>query len=153
MTRSEYQDAAESTKTLEHQQSARRKRILIVEDDPRSMMLLNDFLKAKGYDTLQTSAGREAINLARNERPDLILMDIRLPDISGLDAARLLKKDDQTKDIPIIAVTAFMSPGDEANALESGCDAYLGKPVKIGSLLRLIESFFSSSGPRGGNPQ
>jgi two-component system cell cycle response regulator DivK len=153
MTRSEYQDAAESPKTLGHQQSARRKRILIVEDDPRSMMLLNDFLKAKGYETLQTSAGRDAINLARNERPDLILMDIRLPDISGLDATRLLKEDDQTKDIPIIAVTAFMSPGDEANALESGCDAYLGKPVKIGSLLRIVESFFSSSRPSAANPQ
>ena len=153
MIRCEYQETAESTNTLGHQQSARRKRILIVEDDPRSIMLLNDFLKAKGYDTLQTSAGRDAINLARNERPDLILMDIRLPDISGLDAARLLKKDDQTKDIPIIAVTAFILPGDEADALESGCDAYLGKPLKIGSLLRIIESFFSASGPRGGNPQ
>jgi two-component system cell cycle response regulator DivK len=153
MTRSEYRELAENRNPLDHQQSASRKRILIVEDDPRSMVLWNDFLKAKGYETLQTSAGWDAIHLARNERPDLILMDIRLPDISGLDATRLLKKDDQTKDIPIIAVTAFVSSGDEANALESGCDAYLGKPVKIGSLLRMVESFFSSSRPLPGNPQ
>jgi two-component system, cell cycle response regulator DivK len=85
--------------------------------------------------------GLEAINLARANRPDLILMDIRLPDASGLDVACLLKRDHQTNCIPIIAVTAFAMLGDEATALESGCDAYIAKPVVVHNLLRTIESF------------
>jgi two-component system, cell cycle response regulator DivK len=117
------------------------KRILIVEDNHLSLTLLNDFLKVKGYETLKTSEGREAIDLAREKQPDLILMDIRLPDISGFDVTRLLKQDDQTKSIPIIAVTAFATSGDETKALESGCDGYITKPVIIDNLLRTIESF------------
>jgi two-component system, cell cycle response regulator DivK len=117
------------------------KRILIVEDNHLSLTLLNDFLKVKGYETLKTSEGREAIDLAREKQPDLILMDIRLPDISGFDVTRLLKQDDQTKSIPIIAVTAFATPGDQTKALESGCDGYITKPVIIDNLLRTIESF------------
>jgi len=89
------------------------------------MMLLHDLLKAHGYEILKASDGLEAINVARNERPDLILMDIRLPTISGLDATRLLKQDNQTNAIPIIAVTAFATPEDETTALESGCAAYI----------------------------
>jgi two-component system, cell cycle response regulator DivK len=117
------------------------KRILIVEDNHLSLTLLNDFLKVKGYEILKTSEGREAIDLAREKQPDLILMDIRLPDISGFDVTRLLKQDDQTKSIPIIAVTAFATSGDETKALESGCDGYITKPVIIDNLLRTIESF------------
>jgi two-component system, cell cycle response regulator DivK len=117
------------------------KRILIVEDNQLSLRLLNDFLKVKGYEILKTSEGWEAINLARDKQPDLILMDIRLPDISGFDVTRLLKQDDQTKSIPIIAVTAFATSGDETKALESGCDAYITKPIIIDNLLRTIESF------------
>ena len=127
------------------------KRILIVEDNELSLTLLNDFLKVKGYEILKTSKGREAINLARDKQPDLILMDIRLPDISGFDATRLLKQDDQTKSIPIIAVTAFATSGDETKALESGCDGYIKKPVIIDNLLRTIESFLSSFPPGGGS--
>ena len=89
----------------------------------------------------------DGINCARNERPDLIVMDVKLPDISGLDATLLLKKDDQTKDIPIIAVTACATPGDKANALKSGCAAYIAKPVDIDNLLRTVESFLPSSSP------
>jgi two-component system cell cycle response regulator DivK len=117
------------------------KRILIVEDNQLSLTLLNDFLKVKGYEILKTSDGWEAINLARDKQPDLILMDIKLPEISGFDVTRLLKQDDQTKNIPIIAVTAFATPGDETMALESGCDGYITKPVILDNLLRTIESF------------
>jgi len=117
------------------------KRILIVEDNQLSLTLLNDFLKVKGYEILKTSEGWEAINLARDKQPDLILMDIRLPDISGFEVTRLLKQDNQTKNIPIIAVTAFATSGDETKALESGCDGYITKPVIIDNLLRTIESF------------
>jgi len=117
------------------------KRILIVEDNQLSLTLLNDFLKVQGYEILKTSEGVEAINLARDKQPDLILMDIKLPDICGLDVTRRLKQDDLTKSIPIIAVTAFATPGDETKALESGCDGYITKPVAIQSLLRTIGSF------------
>jgi two-component system, cell cycle response regulator DivK len=117
------------------------KRILIVEDNKLSLTLLNDFLKVQGYEILKTSEGWEAINLARDKQPDLILMDIRLPDISGFDVTRLLKRDDKTKSIPIIAVTVFATSGDESKALESGCDGYITKPVIIDNLLRTIESF------------
>ena len=117
------------------------KRILIVEDNDLSLMLLNDLLKVQGYEIFKTSEGLEAINLARDKQPDLILMDIKLPDICGLDVTRRLKQDDLTKSIPIIAVTAFATPGDETKALESGCDGYITKPVAIQSLLRTIGSF------------
>jgi len=144
MSGSEHGDAAEGTKTPERQESAGGKRILIVEDDRLSMTLLSDFLNARGFRILKTSEGLEAIKLARDEQPHLILMDIRLPGISGFDVTRLLKQDDQTKAIPIIAVTAFATPGDEAKALESGCAAYITKPVNVDELLRTIEFFLSS---------
>jgi two-component system, cell cycle response regulator DivK len=147
MSRSEHRDAAEGTETPERQDDIKGKRILIVEDDRLSMTLLSDFLNVHGYTILKTSDGSEAINLARDEQPDLILMDIRLPNISGLDVTRLLKQDDQTKVIPIIAVTAFATPGDETEALESGCAAYITKPVNVDELLRTVELFLPSSSP------
>jgi two-component system, cell cycle response regulator DivK len=131
----------------------KRKRILIVEDNPPCLLLLKDVLEVHGYEILKTKKGLVAINLARDNRPDLILMDIRLPDISGLDLTRLLKQDHQTKGIPIIAVTAFAMRGDEAKALESGCDAYITKPITLDNLLRTIESFLSPLPPIGGDAQ
>jgi two-component system cell cycle response regulator DivK len=144
MSMSEHRDRAEGTKIPEREGNANGKLILIVEDDRLSMTLLSDFLHAHGYRILKTSEGSEAIKLARDEKPDLILMDIRLPGMSGLDVTRLLKQDDQTKAIPIIAVTAFATPGDETKALESGCAAYITKPVNVGELLRTIEAFLPS---------
>jgi two-component system, cell cycle response regulator DivK len=144
MSKSEHGDAAEGAKTPERQGNANGQRILIVEDDRLSMTLLSDFLNAHGYSVLKTSEGLEAINLAHAEQPDLILMDIRLPGINGFEVTRLLKQDNQTKAIPIIAVTAFATPGDETKALESGCAAYITKPVKVGELLRTIELFLPS---------
>ncbi|MBV8508096.1 MAG: response regulator, partial [Alphaproteobacteria bacterium] len=94
---------------------------------------------------LHSSEGWDGINRARNEQPDLIVMDIKLPDISGLDATLLLKKDAQTKNIPIIAVTAFVTPADKANALCSGCDAHIAKPVNMNNLLGTVEVYLSSS--------
>ena len=144
MSKYEHEDTAEAAKTPEHQENPKDKRILIVEDDRLSMKLLSDFLSAHGFKILKTSEGLEAINLARDEHPDLILMDIRLPGISGFEVTRLLKQDNQTKAIPIIAVTAFATPGDEKKALESGCAAYITKPVKVDELLRTIELFLPS---------
>ena len=125
----------------------KRQRILIVEDDRLSLVVLRQLLMAQGYEILHSLEGWDGINRARNEKPDLIVMDIKLPDISGLDATLLLKKDDQTRDIPIIAVTACVTPGDKANALKSGCAAYIAKPVDIGNLLRTVELFLPSSSP------
>jgi len=110
--------------------------------------VLRQLLMAQGYEILQSSEGWDGINRARNEQPDLIVMDIKLPDISGLDATLLLKKDDQTKAIPIIAVTGCVTPEDKANALKSGCAAYITKPVKVDELLRTVELFLPSSSPQ-----
>src|SRR5215469_7892980 len=142
---SRHQEAAEATGTLQCRYKAKRKRILIVEDDRLSLIVLRQLLMAQGYEILQSSKGWDGINRARNEQLDLIVMDIKLPDISGLDATLLLKKDDQTKAIPIIAVTACVTPEDKANALKSGCDAYITKPVKVDEMLRTVELFLPPS--------
>src|SRR5882757_3029575 len=98
------------------------KRILIVEDNKLDMRLLKDILEWRGYETLQTGDGLEAINLAFANLPDLILMDIQLPDMSGLEVTRRLRGDDRSRRIPIIAVTAFAMGWHEREALDSGCD-------------------------------
>jgi two-component system cell cycle response regulator DivK len=119
------------------------KRILIVEDNKLDVRLLRDILVVHGYETLQTDDGLEAINLAWANRPDLILMDIRLPDVSGLEVTRRLRDDDRSKEIPIIAVTAFAMEWHEREALDSGCDAYISKPISILGFLNTVESFLT----------
>jgi two-component system, cell cycle response regulator DivK len=144
MSRSGYRDAAEKTKTRGYHENEKRKRILVVEDNQINLALLKQLLEVHGYEILETPEGLEAIDIARDEQPDLILMDIRLSDICGLEVTRLLKQDDQTKTIPIIAITALATPEYEKKGLESGCDAYIAKPITLGNLLRTIESFLSS---------
>ena len=141
MSAFEYPHAAERTEAPAHQQNSKRNRILIVEDNPISLTLLKQLLKAHGYEVLGTREGLQALDLARAEQPDLILMDIKLPDISGFQVTRLLKQDQRTKTIPIVAVTALASPEYETEGLESGCDAYIPKPITLGNFLRTIESF------------
>ena len=119
------------------------KRILIVEDHQLDGKLLKDILESHGYETLQTGDGLEAIDLAVAKRPDLILMDIQLPDISRLEVTRRLKGDERSRRIPIIAVTAFAMGWHEREALDSGCNAYLSKPITIFGFLRTVESFLS----------
>src|SRR2546423_13526908 len=89
------------------------KTVLIVEDNELNMKLFNDLLEAHGYATLQTRDGMEALKIAREHRPDLIVMDIQLPEVSGLDVTKWLKEDDNLREIPVIAVTAFAMKGDE----------------------------------------
>ena len=136
-----YLHATESTITPAHQQNAKRKRILVVEDNQLNSKLLKQLLTAHGYEVLESPEGLQALDLARDEQPDVILMDIRLPDLSGLEVTRLLKQDDQTKTIPIIAITAIANPENEKRGLGIGCDAYTSKPINLGNLLRTIESF------------
>src|ERR1700747_505541 len=144
MSTLEYPNAAERRQAPAHQQNAKCKRILVVEDNPISLTILKQLLKAHGYEVLGTPEGLQALALARQEQPDLILMDVRLPDISGFEVTRLLKQDDRTKTIPIIAVTALASPEYEKKGLESGCDAYIPKPITLGSFLRTIDSFLKA---------
>jgi two-component system cell cycle response regulator DivK len=132
---------------------AHHKRILIVEDNKLHLRLLRDILVGHGYETLETDDGLEAINLAWANFPDLILMDIQLPDVSGLEVTRRLREDDRSKRIPIIAVTAHAMGWHKREALDSGCNAYLSKPISIFGFLRTVESFLSrlpigSTGPR-----
>ena len=122
-----------------------RKRILIVEDNRIDVRLLKDILEEHGHETVQTGDGLEAINLALAYRPDLILMDLRLPQISGLEVTRRLRSDDRSRQIPIIAVTAVATNWHEHEALDSGCDAFISKPISIVGLLSMIEPFLSRS--------
>jgi two-component system, cell cycle response regulator DivK len=117
------------------------KRILIVEDNELNMKLLNDVLEAHGYRIIASREGGAALELARQQRPHLILMDIQLPDISGLEAVRQLKGDQETRAIPIIAITAFAMAGDERKTLASGCDAYIAKPIRLREFLEMVEAF------------
>jgi two-component system cell cycle response regulator DivK len=117
------------------------KRILIVEDNPLNMKLLTDLCEAQGYETLQTGDGLEAVDLAREHLPDLILMDIQLPEVSGLEATRWLKSDPRTRAIPIVAVTAFAMSGDERRVLDSGCDGYIAKPISVLDFLQTVDSY------------
>jgi two-component system cell cycle response regulator DivK len=118
---------------------AQRKKVLIVEDNELNMKLFHDLLEVHGYETLQTRDGREALELARLHRPDLILMDIQLPEVSGLDVTRWIKADETLKRIPVIAVTAFAMKGDEEKIRNGGCEAYIAKPISVTNFLETIE--------------
>ena len=117
------------------------KTVLIVEDNELNMKLFHDLLEAQGYETLETREGLQALSLARRHRPDLILMDIQLPEISGLEVTKWLKEDDDLAKIPVIAVTAFAMKGDEERIREGGCEAYLSKPISVGLFLSTIRKF------------
>jgi len=120
-----------------------RKKVLIVEDNDLNMKLFNDLLVAHGYGTLQTKDGVEALALARQHRPDLILMDIQLPEVPGLQVTRWIKEDEDLRAIPVIAVTAFAMKGDEEKMRDGGCEAYIAKPISVTSFLRTVERFLS----------
>ncbi|MFM8375973.1 MAG: response regulator [Phenylobacterium sp.] len=114
------------------------KKVLIVEDNELNMKLFHDLLDAQGYETLQTREGLEALSLAREARPDLILMDIQLPEISGLEVTKWLKEDDELASIPVVAVTAFAMKGDEERIRQGGCEAYISKPISVSGFLDTI---------------
>ncbi len=115
------------------------KKILIVEDNELTMRPVHDLLEVHGYETLQTKDGREVIGLAKEHRPDLILMDIQLPEVSGLEVTRWIKEDDDLKMIPVIAVTAFAMKGDEEKIRSGGCEAYIARPISVSNFLQTIE--------------
>ena len=115
--------------------------VLIVEDNELNMKLFHDLLDAHGYQTLQTRSGIEALQIARERRPDLILMDIQLPEVSGLEVTRWLKDDEELREIPVVAVTAFAMKGDEQRIRQGGCEAYISKPISIGTFLETVRRY------------
>jgi two-component system cell cycle response regulator DivK len=115
------------------------RKVLIVEDNELNMKLFNDILEAHGYTTLRSNDGLNALQLARLHRPDLIIMDIQLPVVSGLEITKRLKADEELRGIPVIAVTAFAMKDDEEKIRQAGCDGYLTKPISIAGLMKVIE--------------
>ena len=115
--------------------------ILIVEDNELNMKLFHDLLTAHGYNTLQTNNGHDALKIARAEKPDLILMDIQLPEISGLEVTRMIKEDDDIRHIPVVAVTAFAMKGDAEKFKQGGCEAYIAKPISVAGFIETVRKF------------
>ncbi len=119
------------------------KTVLIVEDNELNMKLFHDLLDAHGYGVLQARNGEEAMALARTEKPDLILMDIQLPEVSGLEVTKWLKADEALADIPVIAVTAFAMKGDEERIRAGGCEDYVAKPISVVSFVDKVKRYLS----------
>lgn len=117
------------------------KTVMIVEDNELNIKLFHDLLDAHGYRTVLTSNGMEALELARKHRPDLILMDIQLPEVSGLEVTKWLKEDEELRSIPVIAVTAFAMKGDEERIRAGGCEAYISKPISVSEFLATVKRF------------
>jgi len=117
------------------------KKVFIVEDNELNMKLFRDLVEASGYETVVTRSGMNALELAREHRPDLILMDIQLPEISGLDVIRQLKADFELRAIPVIAVTAFAMKGDEERIREGGCEGYMSKPISVPQFIATLKKF------------
>jgi two-component system, cell cycle response regulator DivK len=117
------------------------KTVMIVEDNELNMKLFNDLLESRGYAVIQTRNGMEALDLARAHHPDLILMDIQLPEVSGLVVTKWLKDDDELAHIPVIAVTAFAMKGDEERILQGGCEGYISKPISVSHFLETIARY------------
>jgi two-component system cell cycle response regulator DivK len=117
------------------------KTILIVEDNELNMKLFRDLLEAQEYKTIETRDGLEVLEIARKHKPDLILMDIQLPEISGLDVTKQLKEDDELADIPVIAITAFAMKGDEEKIRQGGCEDYISKPISVVGFLDTIKEY------------
>jgi two-component system cell cycle response regulator DivK len=118
-----------------------RKTVLIVEDNELNMKLFHDLLEAHGYDIVGTRNGIEALELARRHRPDLILMDIQLPEVSGLEVTKWLKDDPDLRMIPVVAVTAFAMKGDEERIRQGGCEAYLSKPISVAKFIDTVRQY------------
>ncbi len=117
------------------------KTILIVEDNELNMKLFNDLLEANGYQTLQARNGHDAMAIAREHIPDLVLMDIQLPEVSGLEIIKWMKDAEDLKHIPIVAITAFAMKGDEERIRAGGCEAYLSKPISVVNFLETVRTY------------
>ncbi len=122
-------------------------RILIVEDDEKHMILVRDVLQFKGYQTLEAATATEGLRLAREARPDLVLMDIQLPDFDGITALARLRADPQTQNIPVVAVSASVMPDDQQRVAASGFEAFITKPINMKHFIETVERFIGK--PKG----
>jgi two-component system, cell cycle response regulator DivK len=153
-TRSRVQPMADAMPTTDLHETTRRdvprakKSVLIVEDNELNMKLFHDLLVAHGYTTLQTRNGMEALDIARADHPDLILMDIQLPEVSGLEVIKWLKDDDDLCEIPVVAVTAYAMKGDEQRIRQSGCEAYISKPISLKLFIETVRRFTEPRTPQ-----
>lgn len=138
---------AEKSRIYEGLEEGMSKKVLIVEDNELNMKLFHDLLEAHGIDTVETSNGLEVMDIARRENPDLILMDIQLPEVSGLDVTKWLKADEDLKRIPVIAVTAFAMKGDEEKIREGGCEDYISKPISVSRFIEVIQTYLNKPAP------
>lgn len=117
------------------------KRVLIVEDDELSMKLFCDLIRVRGHLVLTAMNGEDALRLAREQRPDLILMDMQLPDVSGLRVTRMIKNDENLKSTPVIAITSYVSEHDQETIRNGGCDDYIAKPISLSGFSHVMEKF------------
>ena len=115
------------------------KTVMIIEDNVLNMKLFNDLLQVSGYNTIQRTHGRDALKLVREHRPDLVLIDIQLPEVSGLDIIKWLKEEEDLQDIPLIAVTAFAMKGDKDTILATRCDDYISKPIVVKDFIAKVK--------------
>jgi two-component system cell cycle response regulator DivK len=122
------------------------KKVLVVEDNELNMKLFCDLLDAFGFQTVESRDGLKAVDLAREHKPDLIIMDIQLPEVSGLDLTRWIKDDTSIKNIPIMAVTAFAMRQDERLVREAGCEAYMSKPIQMGAFIKEVQKLTDTRG-------
>src|SRR6185295_13281782 len=113
--------------------------ILIVEDNEKNMKLARDILQAKGYATLEAVNGEDGVRLAKEKKPDLVLMDIQLPGMSGIEAFQQLRADPQTAPIPVVALTASVTPTDRTQINQAGFSAFLGKPIDLKDFLATVK--------------
>jgi two-component system cell cycle response regulator DivK len=144
-----YQERIRATERRGSRPKGAGKTVLIVEDNELNMKLFHDLLDAHGYRTLQTRSGIDALSLAREHRPDLILMDIQLPEVSGLEVTKWIKDDDELHDIPVIAVTAFAMKGDEERIRQGGCEAYISKPISVAMFIETVRRFIGEASATG----
>jgi two-component system cell cycle response regulator DivK len=119
------------------------KTVLVVEDNELNMKLFHDLLLAQGYRILSSRDGVDALRMAREHNPDLVLMDIQLPEVSGLEITKWIKEDESLRHIPVVAVTALAMKGDEEKIRQGGCEAYIAKPISVASFLDTIQRYLN----------
>ena len=117
------------------------KKILVVEDNENNLYLMKFMLEKKGYRFIEAREGEKGVSLAEKEKPDLIIMDIQLPDIDGLEAVRRIRASEADGKIPIVAVTSYAMVGDKEKALASGCNGYIGKPINVDTFVDEVAGY------------
>lgn len=115
------------------------KKILVVEDNEKNRLLMADILKHYGYEVMEAGDGKYAVKMAKEHKPDLILMDMQMPVMDGFEATKILKADPETKHIKILAVTSFAMKGDREKIMEAGCDDYIPKPIETRELPKIVK--------------